>query len=445
MHYARDGRPTAIVGLLLGIMLVLAGLMIQPSTAHGASPENDQQNGRAKSFYLSAHEGTLPGHESLGQVPLLAGQVDGHTQDDLFVPLADLAELGNPDSVPVATANTRTWYSAAPFGETQVIQGESIVRLGLGIAVEPAARILVELVKLEPKQTPTVLAEATLAAPIAALAPQEVAVGLATAGIVLPDGAHLGLRISIEGVAIVHTLRYGSQEAPSGIDRMVLQVLDSDFDGLSDTRERRLGTDPFDADTDGDRVRDGAEVQRGSDPLLADAPGGKGHERTANDADGDGLPDDVEMRLQTDPQVADTDSDGIGDGVEVHEGSDPVDYHDAPQDSDGDGLPDHTERRLNLDPYSADTDNDGVSDGDADPDGDRLSNMREIAWGTNPYHADTDLDSVMDGAEVQAGRDPLVPQANVLPAGSGTRAVGVGMVLSWLGAVIWVSARRWVS
>jgi hypothetical protein len=49
---------------------------------------------------------------------------------------------------------------------------------------------------------------------------------------------------------------------------------DSDGDGLTDTEEKSLGTDPFDADTDKDGHDDGAEVKAGTSPLdPADYPG----------------------------------------------------------------------------------------------------------------------------------------------------------------------------
>jgi hypothetical protein len=48
--------------------------------------------------------------------------------------------------------------------------------------------------------------------------------------------------------------------------------LDSDQDGLSDSEERALSTDPNAADTDGDGYSDGAEVKSGYNPLKP-APG----------------------------------------------------------------------------------------------------------------------------------------------------------------------------
>lgn len=69
--------------------------------------------------------------------------------------------------------------------------------------------------------------------------------------------------------------------------RIAIRDGDSDGDGLADSRERTLGTDPLDADTDGDGLRDGDEVRDGTDPLQPDWPG----RPQRNDFDGDGLAD----------------------------------------------------------------------------------------------------------------------------------------------------------
>jgi hypothetical protein len=49
---------------------------------------------------------------------------------------------------------------------------------------------------------------------------------------------------------------------------------DTDWDGLDDYTERKIGTNPFEADTDGDGLTDGFEVQYGLDPKdnLPDPP-----------------------------------------------------------------------------------------------------------------------------------------------------------------------------
>jgi hypothetical protein len=41
---------------------------------------------------------------------------------------------------------------------------------------------------------------------------------------------------------------------------------DSDYDGLDDHTERKLGLDPFNRDTDADKLDDGLEIQLGLDP-----------------------------------------------------------------------------------------------------------------------------------------------------------------------------------
>ncbi|MBL9118735.1 MAG: hypothetical protein JNL80_02330 [Phycisphaerae bacterium] len=79
---------------------------------------------------------------------------------------------------------------------------------------------------------------------------------------------------------------------------------DDDNDGLSDTQEATLGTDPLIADTDGDGISDGVEVNTFStDPLDTDS-------------DNDGVPDGVEVTQGTQPLLADSDADGAPDATD---------------------------------------------------------------------------------------------------------------------------------
>ncbi|GAB4007373.1 binary toxin-like calcium binding domain-containing protein [Nocardioides ultimimeridianus] len=184
---------------------------------------------------------------------------------------------------------------------------------------------------------------------------------------------------------------------------------DSDGDGLTDSQEQVLGTDPHNPDTDGDGLSDGTEVTTThTDPTKADT-------------DGDGLSDGYEVNTShTDPTKADTDGGGVDDGTEVAAGTDPNNAaDDATVDSDGDGLTDLQEAQLGTDPTKADTDGDGLSDGyevntsHTDPtvrdtDGDGLSDGKEVhgpssAYPTchsNPLKKDTDGDGLTDGTEV---------------------------------------------
>lgn len=97
---------------------------------------------------------------------------------------------------------------------------------------------------------------------------------------------------------------------------------DSDGDGLSDGRERFLGTNPRNQDSDGDNIPDGIEIEFGWNPLSAASPGGA-------DTDGDGIPDARESLslvnggTATNPNDSDSDDDGFTDGYEVAQGFSP--------------------------------------------------------------------------------------------------------------------------
>jgi len=92
-------------------------------------------------------------------------------------------------------------------------------------------------------------------------------------------------------------------------------TLDSDGDGLPDTAEVDIGTDPFDPDTDKDGLSDGGEVNlHETDPLNPDT-------------DMDALKDGAEvLTYGTNPLARDTDNGGVDDGHEVIEDlTDPLD------------------------------------------------------------------------------------------------------------------------
>jgi len=90
---------------------------------------------------------------------------------------------------------------------------------------------------------------------------------------------------------------------------------DSDDDGLSNSKEEELGTNPKVADSDHDGLKDGDEVKNDANPLKADS-------------DGDGLKDGDEVKYGADPNKVDTDDDGYNDRDEVFEGHDPGDASD---------------------------------------------------------------------------------------------------------------------
>src|SRR4029077_12497634 len=94
-----------------------------------------------------------------------------------------------------------------------------------------------------------------------------------------------------------------------------------DADGLTDSRELELLTDPTSADTDGDLVPDATEVA-GHDVTVTHADGATAtrhatSDPTKVDTDADGLTDSRELALLTDPTSADTDADGLTDLAET--------------------------------------------------------------------------------------------------------------------------------
>lgn len=220
------------------------------------------------------------------------------------------------------------------------------------------------------------------------------------------------------------------EEATYGFDpRVDDSEGDFDGDGISNTLERTLKTDPFKVDTDGDGLPDGWELDNDLSPLSTFGPDGYlgdpdedglsnsqelglGTDPQNPDTDADGLSDARELEVETDPLLPDTDADGVLDGVEV----DVYDSNPLIKDTDGDGLEDGEEiGRYGTDPCAADTDSDGLpddweleqgfnprsaADAEADPDFDGLSTLREYEIGTDPLKADTDGDFIQDGEEV---------------------------------------------
>ena len=184
---------------------------------------------------------------------------------------------------------------------------------------------------------------------------------------------------------------------------------DSDGDGLSDDKEKELGTDPNKADTDGDGINDGDEVSGAKNPAKD------------NKFDESGEPGN------TDPKTADTDGDGTNDGDEVtgakNDGkpTDPNDKNSKPaedavtptptdKDSDGDGLTDDKEKELGTDPNKVDTDEDGINDGDEvsgakNPAKDNKFDEAGEPGNTDPTKADTDGDGTNDGDEVTGAKN----------------------------------------
>jgi len=176
---------------------------------------------------------------------------------------------------------------------------------------------------------------------------------------------------------------------------------DDDNDGLLDTNESIIGTDPYNPDTDGDGFCDGnlsvANVcSAGPDPYPLDP-------NAPVDTDGDGLPDELPPGYEGELlEDEDDDNDGFSDLSELACNSDSKNASSIPNDMDGDAICDSE---------------------DPDRDGDGIENEAEIGeslGGTDSNNPDTDGDGVCDGPSVPANGGCLAgPDAFPLdPAGA---------------------------
>jgi hypothetical protein len=125
---------------------------------------------------------------------------------------------------------------------------------------------------------------------------------------------------------------------------------DEDNDQLTNRYEFVLGFAPSNADSLGKGRGDYAEALS----LFTAAPYLTGW---LSDLDQDGLPNTEEIRIGSNPFVADTNQDGIPDGLSVAVGIDP-----ASLDIDGDGISNASEILRGTSPWEADTDGDGRND-----------------------------------------------------------------------------------
>lgn len=243
---------------------------------------------------------------------------------------------------------------------------------------------------------------------------------------------------------------------------------DTDFDGITDGRETRLGLNPNSndsaslVDTDGDGLSDALE-DRGWEVCVWDLQGVRTcrqvkSSKTLADSDHDDLPDVFEFAIRSDPSRADTDGDKLSDSQEfdIQNPAFPVldanlkplrsePYYDPTAldeakrrctqattctphpsptlartnvnavDSDGDGRSDYEEH---VDSLSISVDGTAPRSAKSNPnlrdtDSDGLDDKREYQLGTDPTKADTDEDGVSDLAETVAiagvgTRNPIV-------------------------------------
>ena len=182
------------------------------------------------------------------------------------------------------------------------------------------------------------------------------------------------------------------------VNGMVRSLLDTDRDGVNDTRDREPNTPrnyPVDVygvalDSDKDGVPDGADREQNTPRgAIIDFRG------VSMDTDGDGVPDGIDRELNT-PKGC------------------PVDRFGVALDDDGDGVPNSLDKEPNT-PQGTPVDKNGVA---LDDDGDGVSNYRDKEPNTprgypvdkNGVALDDDGDGIPNGKDLE----PDTPKGSVV-------------------------------
>jgi hypothetical protein len=269
-----------------------------------------------------------------------------------------------------------SWFTTTPWEKDMEITDAASAVLYFSANAQALTVFEVRLIDVHPDGAMEVLAKDSQQF-VTAFDARPVSFLLNAQGRTLGQGDLLQVQVFVQTGNAAVLLHYGGASAtgaktPSGLVGFTLRWLDSDGDGISDSDERKDGSNPLNP----------------SDFL-----------QKLRDSDGDGLSDTMERTIGTDPSRVDTDGDGFGDGIEVYAGTNPLDPKSFPGDANHNGLPDAWEIKYfnnttNIDPL-------------ADPDHDGCNNLCEAAHGTDPNNPDTDGDGIKDGDEIARGSDPL--------------------------------------
>lgn len=329
-------------------------------------------------FPVTPREYYLTG-EAVGDDFLLDVSAPGTQGSVTFVaPATDLLGL-------VQTPRSEIWVTQGPWDKDLEIVSDATARLYFTANPQVLNSIFtLRLYDVDPDGEDVLIGEDTQQF-ITALSSTPVEFHLATAGLVLRQGHTLRLEAIPQTLNVAVVLQYGGA-TPSGVHGLGTRWLDTDADGVADSDELALGRNPLSA----------------TDVL----------ESSGKDTDQDGLSDTLEDNIGTDPNNPDTDGDGFGDGLEVHAGTDPLDPNSKPHDVNNNGLPDNFETNYfnstTINPTNGPcTPGPGCVDPNADPDDDGCTNLCEAIHGTDPNDPDTDGDGQSDGDEVREGSDPI--------------------------------------
>ncbi len=194
---------------------------------------------------------------------------------------------------------------------------------------------------------------------------------------------------------------------------------DSDLDGLKNTEEKAIGTNPNNPDSDSDGIFDRQEA----DPLNpANTDKDALIDALDPDDDNDGVPTRQEVIIPEDPAQSATFKDSDGDKTPDH----------LDTDDDGDGVPTATETN-NGTKIDKDTDGDGTPDYlDTDDDGDGVSTFDETNGGTD-INKDSDGDGIPDYLDSKNDKTAVLGNTESrVDTSIGTGSAGLGIALAGL-------------
>ena len=185
------------------------------------------------------------------------------------------------------------------------------------------------------------------------------------------------LQRDVDGDGVGDACEYDVAPLPDG---------DSDRDGLRDSVERALGTDPRARDSDHDGLPDGVEAEGG---VGVDTDGDGTIDALEPDADDDGI-------IDGEDGTGDRDGDGIVNWRDAHDRDGPL------GDRDDDGVA-NADDACPATPLGEPVDATGCSASQRDTDDDGLTDALEASLGTDPHAADSDGDGISDHIETDGG------------------------------------------
>lgn len=205
---------------------------------------------------------------------------------------------------------------------------------------------------------------------------------------------------------------------------------DDDNDGWSDADEKRLNTDPLNADEvpadlDGDHITDSEDSDRDGDGVENSQDAFPDNSTESVDTDGDGTGNNAD---------SDDDNDGWSDTDEVRLNTNSLDANKKPADLDGDHIADSEDSDRDGDGTdnvhdafpnnkleSLDTDGDGIGNNtDRDDDNDGWSDVDEARLNTNSLDAnkkpaDLDGDFIVDSEDTDRDGDGIENTQDAFP------------------------------